>query len=304
MGKLSVVISAFNEEKKIEDCLKSASFADEIIFVDNSSSDGTLKIAKKYTPKISTRENNPMLNINKNFGFSKAKNEWILSLDADERITDILKKEIQSIIKNDKKDVNGFWIPRKNIIFGKWIQSEMWWPDYQLRLFKKDRGRFPEKHVHEYLKVDGETAKLQFPLIHQNYSSVDQYLYKMEKIYTESEVAHQLESHVEIKWVDALRYPVADFLKTFFLQKGYRDGLHGLVLSLLQAFYMEVVFVKLWEKRGFKEEVPNNFLKETHKEFRRIKKEFSYWFLTSFIQETKNPIKKINLKILRRLKRG
>src|SRR3990167_9304957 len=109
MSKLSVAISAFNEERKIEDCLKSASFADEVIFVDNSSTDQTLKIAKKYTLKVFTRENNLMLNVNKNFGFSKASEEWILSLDADERITDELKKEIKSIIKNNKKDVNGFW---------------------------------------------------------------------------------------------------------------------------------------------------------------------------------------------------
>ena len=303
MGKLSVVISAFNEEKKIEDCLKSASFADEIIFVDNSSSDGTLKIAKKYTPKISTRENNPMLNINKNFGFSKAKNEWILSLDADERITDELKKEIQSIIKDDKKDVNGFWIPRKNIIFRKWIQNSIWWPDYQLRLFRKDRGRFPEKHVHEYLEVEGKTEKLQHPMIHQNYSSISQYLYKMENIYTESEVKNRLEEKIEIQWVDALRYPIGDFLKTFFSQKGYKDGLHGFVLSLLQAFYMEVVFVKLWEKQGFKEKTPDNFLKELYEGFRKIKKEFNYWFLTSLINETRNPLKKIILKIVKKRNR-
>lgn len=293
MGKLSVVISAFNEVKKIEDCLKSVSFADEIIFIDNSSSDNTLKIAKKYTAKVFTRENNQMLNINKNFGFSKAKNEWILSLDGDERITDTLKKEIQSVIKNDIKDINGFWIPRKNIIFGKWIQNSIWWPDYQLRLFRKDRGKFPEKHVHEYLEVEGKTEKLQHSMIHQNYSSISQYLYKMENIYTESEVKNRLEEKVEIHWVDALRYPTGDFLKTFFSQKGYKDGLHGLVLSLLQAFYMEIVFVKLWEKQGFKEKTPDNFLKELYEEFRKIKKEFNYWFLTSWINETKNPFKKI-----------
>src|SRR3989344_5797566 len=137
MSKLSVAISAFNEERKIEDCLKSVSFADEIIFVDNSSTDQTLKIAKKYTLKVFTRENNLMLNVNKNFGFSKASEEWILSLDADERITDELKKEIKSIIKNNKKDVNGFWIPRKNKIFGKWMEHTGWYPDYQLRLLKK-----------------------------------------------------------------------------------------------------------------------------------------------------------------------
>src|SRR5258708_9271721 len=174
---LSIVISAYNEEKKIEDCLKSASFADEIILVDNSSSDRTVEIAKKYAPKIFTRPNNPMLNVNKNFGFGKTKSDWVLNLDADERISPELQTEIKKTLKNPSAE--GYWLPRKNIIFGKWIQSDFWWPDYQLRLFKKNKGKFPEKHVHEYLKVEGETQKLQHPLVHENYSSIDQFIYKM-----------------------------------------------------------------------------------------------------------------------------
>ena len=299
---LSVVVSAYNEEKKIEDCLKSASFADEIILINNTSQDKTVEIARKYTSKIFTRPNNIMLNINKNFGFSKASSDWILSLDADERISVELQKEIKREIKTSKQ-TNGYWIPRKNIIFGKWMQSEMWWPDYQLRLFKKGMGKFPQKHVHEYLEVMGETQKLKEVLIHNHYSSIDQYLYKMEKIYTESEVKNKLEKKVKVQWYDCLRYPVSDFLKTFFLQKGYKDGLHGLVLSLLQAFYMEVVFVKLWEKQDFRDDVSENFSKELYKEFGRIKKEFRYWVITSFINETRNPLKKIILKIARKRNR-
>ncbi len=191
-------------------------------------------------------------------------------------------------------------VPRKNIIFGKWIQSDFWWPDYQLRLFKKNKGKFPEKHVHEYLKVEGETQKLQHPLVHENYSSIDQFIYKMLNIYTGSEVKNRIENKVEITWVDALRYPIDDFLKTFFAQRGYKDGLHGLVLSILQAFYMEIVFVKLWEERGFKEENPGDFLQKIHREFRKIKKEFSYWFLTSYINNTKNPLKKIIYRVARK----
>src|SRR3989344_6713802 len=120
MGKLTVVVSAFNEERKIEACLKSVEFSDEIILVDGSSTDRTVEIAKKFKTKIYKRENNPMLNINKNFGFTKAKGDWILSLDADERVSEDLKKEINKVLKN-VKDVNGYWIPRKQIIFGKWI---------------------------------------------------------------------------------------------------------------------------------------------------------------------------------------
>lgn len=296
--KLSVVVSAYNEEKRIEECLESVFFADEIILVDNTSSDKTVEIARKFTSKIFTRPNNIMLNINKNFGFSKASGEWILSLDSDERVSPNLAREILKKVKNQKNKDNGYWIPRKNIIFGKWIESEMWWPDYQLRLFKNGKGKFPEKHVHEYLKVQGKTEKFESPLIHQNYTSIDQYLWKMLNIYVPSEVKNR--QGVRVHWVDSIRFPVNDFLKTFFLQKGYKDGMHGLVLALLQAFYMEIVFAKLWEKQEFNKENPKNFLKELSRELKTISKEFVYWMLTSFLRETKNPFKKIIYKVARR----
>ena len=144
--KLSVVISAYNEERMIEDCLKSARFADEIILVDNQSTDKTTEIAKRYTNKIFFRTNNPlMLNLNKNFGFTKATGDWILSLDADERVSKELKEEINNIIHQSSAishQQSGYLIPRKNIIFGKWIQHGLWYPDDQLRLLRKGKGKF------------------------------------------------------------------------------------------------------------------------------------------------------------------
>lgn len=298
--KLSVVISAYNEETKIEDCLKSLKQLDaEIILVDNESTDKTVQLAKKYTSKIFSRPNNPMLNINKNYGFSKTTGDWILSLDADERVSAELAEEIRSIFTSEPTMV-GYWIPRKNIIFGKWIQNSIWWPDYQLRLFKKGTGKFPEKHVHEMIEVDGNTEKLENPMVHENYTSVTQYLYKMDKIYTESETKNFLESGKKLHWSDAIRFPVADFLKTFFLQKGYKDGLHGLVLSMLQAFYAEVVFVKIWEKQGFTEYNSDSFLKDVYKEFKRVHLEFEYWFKSAFIGDTNSKLRKGIYKILRR----
>ncbi len=310
MKKISVVISAYNEEKKIEDCLKSVVWADEIILVDNSSDDATAKIAQKYTSKIFTQPNRQMLNTNKNYGFSKATGDWIISLDADERVTPELKKEIESRIpsaraqgegKNQESRINGYWVPRKNIIFGKWIQSDMWWPDYQLRFFKNGKGKFPEKHVHEYIEITGETARLKEPLIHYNYSSLAQFLYKMDKIYTEDEANRILASHRKLGWIDAIRFPIDDFLKTFFARKGYRDGLHGLVLSFLQAFYAEIVFVKVWEKQGFiQKEYDKNFLHNIGREFKKISNEFKYWLLTSFMEEAGNLFKRILYRLLRK----
>lgn len=296
--KVSIVISAYNEERKIEDCLKSvADIADEIILVDNTSSDKTIEIAKKYTDKIYSRENNKMLNINKNFGFSKAHNNWILNLDADERVTPELADEILGIDENT--EMNGFFIPRKNILFGKWMQHSIWWPDYQLRLFRKKEGRFPEKHVHEYLDVPKPVGHLTSPILHLNYESVSQYIYKLENIYTESEVENILSSGKKIQWYEALKMPVGDFLKTYFYQKGYKDGLHGLVLSMLQAFYMEVVFAKVWEKQGFEEKRIST--EELNREFQGIGKEVSYWLMTARMQESASSFKKLFLKIKRKM---
>ena len=245
---ISVVVSAFNEEKMIEDCLKSAkNLADEIIFIDNSSSDKTVQIAKKYTDKIFVQPNNPiMLNTNKNFGFNKASGQWIISLDADERITKDLEKEIQMVILNQR--YAGYEIPRKNIIFGKWIKHSIWWPDYNLRLFRKGKGNFPLKHVHEKLEVKGNISRLKNPILHYNYQTISQFIKKMDTTYTESEVENFLASGKKIYWHDAIRWPANDFLKTFFLQKGFKDGFHGLVLSIFQAFYSFVFFAKVWER--------------------------------------------------------
>ncbi|MDP2649428.1 MAG: glycosyltransferase family 2 protein [bacterium] len=297
--KLSVVVSAYNEEKNIGECLKSVErLADEIIVVDNDSNDNTGKIAKKFTEKVFSQKNNPQkIDLQKNFGFDKATGDWILTLDADERITPELAKEIK--IKIENSHVSGYWIPRKNIIFGKWIKSEMWWPDYQLKLFKKGKGGFDKNQVHKALRVEGNTDKLENFLIHNNYVSVSQYIQKLNN-YTDIESQNLFSQGYKFSWADSIRFPVDDFLKTFFLQKGYREGLHGLVLSVLQAFYMEMVFLKLWEKEGFREDEAVS-LREMKKEFKKTKNKITYWFLTSSIRDVKNPVKKLILRAARKI---
>src|SRR5579862_7963340 len=178
MSKVSAVISAFNEEKNIQRCLESLSFASEIIVVDNSSSDKTAEIAKKYTKKVFTQKNNPsQIDLQKNFGFEKATSEWILSIDADEEISKELAKEIKSTILQ-KDYINGYWIPRKNIIFGKFIEHSGWFPDPQLRLFKKGTAKFVKAHVHEPVKLSGESAYLKNYIIHHHYENIAEFLNK------------------------------------------------------------------------------------------------------------------------------
>lgn len=296
MATVSVVISAFNEEAKIKQCLDSLSWADELIFIDSSSTDATPKIAKKYTKHVYSRPNNLMLNVNKNYGFSKATCDWVMSVDADEVIPSELAREIRREIEND--EYIGYWIPRKNIIFGKWIQHGLWWPDKQLRLFRAGRGKFPGLHVHEYVVVDGPVGELTQPFIHHNYESVSQFLRKMDTIYTVSEVENHISSGYQLAWYDAIRFPVSDFVKIFFAQQGYKDGLHGLVLSILQAFYSFVVFVKLWEREKFLEKEIT--LGAVGEELGKVRRDNAYWEKTALIKETKNPLSQLLLKIQRK----
>lgn len=291
---ISVVISAFNEEDLIQDCLKSVKWANEIIFINNQSTDRTVEIATKFTDKIYSRPNNPsMLNLNKNFGFTKAKSDWILSLDADERVSKNLKREIVNRLKQDKKTV-GYLIPRKNIIFGKWIQHGLWYPDYQLRLFKRGKGKFPGKHNHELLKVKGETQKLTNHIIHYNYNSVNQYLNKIAYYYSDNEVTNFLKKGKKLYWSDAIRMPASDFLTNFFAREGFKDGLHGLVLALLQSFYSLVVFAKVWEKQGFWEYDSEDFLDQIKKEISLKRKELIYWLMKVTSQEKNYPARMLD----------
>lgn len=316
MKKISAVVSAYNEEKNIEICLKSLKWVDEIIVIDNESMDSTKEIAEKLGALVFSRPNNPMLNINKNFGFTKAEGEWIINLDADEIVTPELKDEIIGVINSnmrqttnlpaeaiakagDQQQVYGYWIPRQNIIFGKWIKHSLWCPDNQLRLFKKGKGVFPQEHIHEYLKVEGETGTLKNPLMHNNYASVNQYINKINKLYAENEAETRIKKNEKIIWKDALEWPLRDFITTFFSLKGYKDGLHGLSLSILQAFYQEIVFLKIWEKQGFiTEEIkPEDIIII----FKKLQKELEYWLISMKINETKNPLEKFILRIKRKL---
>ena len=299
MKKLSVVVSAFNEEKKIGECLKSVKdFADEIVFVDNSSSDKTVEIAKKYTSKIFTRPNNLMLNVNKNFGFSKASGEWILSLDADERVTPELQKEIKSAIEqSNNRTMNGYWIPRKNIIFGKWVKHTGWYPDHQMRLFRKGKGKFEERHVHEMIQVDGKTEYLKEQLLHYNFDSINQFLYKHVVIYASNEAQELLRKGYVFRWQDVIAFPLKEFMNRFFAREGYKDGFLGLLLSIGMAFYHFIIFAYVWEKQGFPNIGDADFLTETEAEFAKKHKEMKKWFINEKVKTAKNIIAKIKLKI-------
>lgn len=299
---ISIVITAFNEAGKIGDCLESVkNLGSEIIVVDSSSTDETVKIARKYTNKIFSQKNDPLnIDLQKNFGFTKANGDWILSLDADEKVTKDLSEEIRTAVSR-KSAVSGYLIPRKNFIFGKWVEHTGWYPDYQLRLFLRGKGKYVSSHVHENIQVEGETGKLFNPILHENYQSVSQFIERNLLRYAQNEATSMLEGGYKFSYFDAIWFPAKEFLGRYFAREGYKDGFHGLVLSLLLAFYHLAIFAYIWEKKGFKDETDGTFLKKLNHEVKKISHEFIYWFNFEKIKNEKNPVKKIFLKTMKKL---
>jgi glycosyltransferase involved in cell wall biosynthesis len=249
-----------------------------------------------------------MFHENKQLAIEKATGDWILYLDADERVTPELAKEVRSVIGDTclpagRPRYDGYWIPRKNIIFGKWIKNSFWYPDYQLRLFKKGKAFLPCKSHHEQPKLKGKAGYLKEALVHYNYRTVSQYIYKLNTLYTENDKNIILQSGKKIYWYDAIRMPANEFLATFFARQAYKDGLHGLILSGFQAFSALVTFAKIWETQGFKEAEDKDILVKSESEFKKVIKDLKYWFLTSKSKQARNPLKKISWRVIRRLLR-
>lgn len=277
---ITAVILTKNEEKNLPSCLKSIAWVEEIILVDDNSTDKTVEIAKEAGAKIFKRKLDDF-SAQRNFALGKVETPWVLFIDPDEEVTQELAEEIKKAVREGKFD--GFRIPRKNVIFGKWIKHSGWYPDWQLHLFEKNKGRYIRR-VHEQVEVQGKVGELKNFLLHKNYESISQYLEKLSH-FTTLEAENQIESGYKFAWQDLIKKPLGEFLRRFFAEEGYKDGVHGLVLSLLQAFSELVVYLKVWEKEGFKEG-------ETEGVFGEIDKavdEVDYWIA----QKTKNPIRKI-----------
>ena len=251
MFPVSVVIVTKNEEKNIEDALKSVADADEIIIVDSFSTDRTIEICKAYTGKIFQHEWQGFAG-QKQLAVDYASGPWVLLLDADERVTPELKKEIIGNISPlssppASHELYGFFLPRKNFFLGKWIRYSGWWPDYTLRLFRKDKASLEDREVHEKVIVDGPTAYLKGPLEHYTYRSIADFLRKMENYSTLAAREVRKKSGAPGLFAVAVR-PSITFIKMFFLKLGFLDGAYGLLLALLYSHYTFLKYVKAWGK--------------------------------------------------------
>ena len=241
--KISVIIITKNEENNIEDCLKSVQWADEIIIVDSESNDTTVEIAGKYTQKIYTRKWEGYSK-QKQYALSLASNEWVLSVDADERITVELKDEIQSGLN---ENYDGFRISRRNYFLGKHITGCGWDNDYQLRLFKRSKTTVTDRYVHESFEVKGKIGQLDNRIDHYSYRTLKDAIAKMNNYSTLE--ARQKYKNKKVIPIDFLTHPASAFLQYFVVRKGYRDGKYGLMVSLLHAMTNMQIYMKIWELR-------------------------------------------------------
>ncbi|MBU4129057.1 glycosyltransferase family 2 protein [bacterium] len=241
MAKLSVIIITKNEEENIRDCLKSVKWADEIVIVDSFSHDRTVEIAKEYTDKILQQEWMGY-GRQKNLALEKATGEWVLNIDADERVTQELAREIKEAIQ--EKQYDGYYIPNKAYFLGKWMRHSGWYPDYHLRLFKKGKGRFNERMVHEAVQAEGKKDYLKGAIEHFTARSIGEYLRRLDK-YARLTIK---EREGRAGWYRIFFHPPFTFFKMYIIKRGFLDGIHGLILALCHSYYTFSKYARLWEK--------------------------------------------------------
>jgi len=294
---ISAVINVRNEADNLSRCLKSIKgFADEIIVVDMHSTDGSDKIATDYGAKLYKYRPMKFVEPARNYALSKATGKWILLLDPDEIMIKSLKSELLKITQ--RSDADFVKIPRKNMIFGKWIRHSNSWPDYLIRFFKKGSVTW-KKEIHSQPETKGKGTTLldseKLAIKHNNYTSVPQFINRAVR-YSGIQADELKASDYKLKTSDFLLKPIQEFNSRFFAAEGYKDGLHGLIFSILQAFAIALVYIRLWEKQGSKDKTlsKESFVSASQETIF----EYNYWFTKYFINEyTGNIFKKFLIRI-------
>lgn len=276
---ISVVINTRNEEKNLPRALASVkSLADEVVVVDMESTDKTVDIARKAGAKVFKHKPAGYVEPARNYAIKKTAGEWIFILDADEELPKSLAKKLKEIAADNSADY--YRLPRKNIIFGKWIKHSRWWPDYNIRFFKSGKVVWSEI-IHSVPTTEGKGMDLapqeDWAIIHHNYQSISQYLGRMDR-YTDIQSDLLFKDGYKTNWQDFVRKPLGEFISRFLVGEGYKDGLHGLTLALLQAFSELVLYAKVWERSRFGECALNT--REIDEVLDVSGKEMKHWLVT------------------------
>ncbi len=243
---IAVVVITKNEAKNISNCLQCLNWVHEVVVVDAQSTDETVDIAKKFAEKVFVRPW-PGFGAQKNFGIEHAASDWILILDADERVSEELAEEIQNILTlHSPTTFHAFRIPRRNYFYGKWIQWGGAYPDYQIRLFQRGKARYNDVAVHENLLVDGSIGTLSQHLDHYTERRITDHFRKF-NLYTTLAALEKSKSKKTVFWYHLVCNPFVIFFKTYVLKKGYRDGTRGVIFAVFASMYTFVKYTKLFE---------------------------------------------------------
>ncbi len=244
---LAVCVIALDEEDRIGECLDSAAFADELLVVDAGSADRTAEIARARGARVVVRPW-PGYAAQKNFALEQTSADWVLSVDADERLTPELAGEIRRLIASAPGDLAGASVPRRTWYLGRWIRHGGWYPDRKVRLVRRGRGRWVGAHVHERLVAEGPTRALRGDLLHYTYRDLADHLRRIDRFTTEA-ARGLLERGSRGAIPGMLVGPPAKFLKMYLLRAGFLDGLPGFVVAVLGAYYVFLKYAKLWDLR-------------------------------------------------------
>lgn len=298
--KISAVVNTRNEEANIVECLKSLSFCHEIVVVDMESTDNTVKLAKEYTHKVFSHKNVGYVEPARNFAISKAVGDWILIVDADERIPKKLAKELVSLSQTGEHDF--VRLPRKNLVFGQWLQHSRWWPDYNIRFFKKGVVDW-QNEIHSVPITTGNgynlPTEVENAIEHHHYKSIDEYIIRTQR-YSSQQAKELIDSGYVFDVKDLITKPISEFNSRYFAGDGYKDGLHGLVVSLLQFFAILLVYLKVWEKTKFIPKSGKKFYDLWIEEYKQSFREIKFWYLTTMIQNTHSKAVTFILKVKRK----
>ncbi|MBC8461331.1 MAG: glycosyltransferase family 2 protein [Deltaproteobacteria bacterium] len=243
--RLSVCIICYNEARNIRRCLDSIKWVDEIVIVDSMSSDDTVNIARQYTGSIFQRSWTGYAD-QKNFALSKARGNWVLSLDADEEVTPVLRDEILTEI--DKATAkNGYRMPRRSFYQGRWINHSGFYPDRQLRLFRRNKGRWVGGRVHERVEIEGSIGDLKNDLLHYPYQGVISGQLQTVDNFSGLIASDRHEKGERFHLSLLLLRPLFKFLEIYLLKRGISDGLPGLIIAVTSAYAVFVRYVKIRE---------------------------------------------------------
>ncbi|MBN1543287.1 glycosyltransferase family 2 protein [candidate division KSB1 bacterium] len=258
MRKLSVIIIVQNEEENIRACLESVRNAEEIIVVDAESMDRTREICQEYTNKIFVRSWQGFAP-QKQFALDQVSHEWVLSLDADERVRPELWQEIAVLVKSDAA-CDGYRIARRSYFLGKWMRYGGWYPGYQLRLFRRNRTRVHFARVHEGFVVEGLLGTLKNDLDHFSHESLFDSLAKLNR-YSSLEALDRLQRK-PVHSIDFITHSLGAFLNKYIVQRAFLHGLHGFLLSWVSALVKMVLYMKIWHFQHLPESEQNRLQKE------------------------------------------